>query len=129
MILPHVKGLLRGRAADDAPGLPLPVPRRLPQADGAQEPLVLAAAPRPRASPCVQDSQAGIRISLFHIKMNFGSLRSHSKVLRRRVLVRSARARLHLHQERGALRGLAHRQLPPLLRLAPCHHLLGPVSS
>ena len=80
MILPHVKGLLRDRAADDAPGLPVPVPRRLPQADGAQEPMVLAAAPRPRASPCVQDSQAGTRTSSFKIKMNYGSPRSHSKV-------------------------------------------------
>ena len=53
------KGVPRGRAANDAIGLPVLVPRRLPQADGAQEPLVLDAASGACPSLRVQDSQGG----------------------------------------------------------------------
>ena len=83
---PNAKGVPRGRAANDARRLPVPVPRRLPQADGAQEPLVLDAASGARPSLCVQDSQGGKESSsvlLLMLLRAFFTKEKHSTVQQR----------------------------------------------
>ena len=65
------KGVLRDRVGDDAVGVPLPVPRRVPQAGGAQEPVALVAAGRPHPRLRGKDSQGTIRRTCQILQLSF----------------------------------------------------------